>query len=581
MTTALEGYGVLVTGGGSGIGEGCALALARDGAVVTICGRTADKLDAAAARIRNTVDGAGVHTITADVTDEAQVEAAVAKAAKEAGALHGVVASAGGSLHMGPLVLADVEAVRATLDLNVIGTFLTLKHSAPLLAKTKGSFVGISSHAGLDTFRFLGAYGAAKSGLDHLVRVAADELGPSRVRVNSIRPGIIDNELMSAITQGSPVLDSYLEEIPLGEGRQRRRRRRARPVPRRARVVLHHGPVHQHRRRAVAAEGRRLRRVRRARLQGRPRLGSRVEGCGLMEIEGKVAAITGGASGIGRATALELVRRGATGVVLADLNDERLAETKDAIEALGAKAVTVHCDVSKDADVERYRDEALAAFDDVDIVMNNAGVAMIGPAEGLSMDEWDWILQINLYGVIRGVRAFLPHLLERGSGHVVNTSSVAGLFAYAWDHPAYITAKHGVVGLTESIALYLKPNGDRRVTPVPEPRVHQHGRHRALRRRRRHQHVDARHPARGADRARGGRHARRRRDPRRALPDPHRPGRHPPADRGARRRPGRVGVGTDGAAPGAAQPLPVARAPRDPRRQAVLSDGRRTSAGCA
>jgi NAD(P)-dependent dehydrogenase (short-subunit alcohol dehydrogenase family) len=167
-----------------------------------------------------------------------------------------------------------------------------------------------------------------------------------------------------------------------------------------------------------------------------------------MEIEGKVAAITGGASGIGRATALELVRRGATGVVLADLNDERLAETKDAIEALGAKAVTVHCDVSKDADVERYRDEALAAFDDVDIVMNNAGVAMIGPAEGLSMDEWDWILQINLYGVIRGVRAFLPHLLARGSGHVVNTSSVAGLFAYAWDHPAYITAKHGVVGLT-------------------------------------------------------------------------------------------------------------------------------------
>ena len=121
MTTALEGYGVLVTGGGSGIGEGCALALARDGAVVTICGRTADKLDAAAARIRNAVDGAGVHTITADVTDEAQVEAAVAKAAKEAGALHGVVASAGGSLHMGPLVLADVEAVRATLDLNVIG----------------------------------------------------------------------------------------------------------------------------------------------------------------------------------------------------------------------------------------------------------------------------------------------------------------------------------------------------------------------------------------------------------------------------------------------------------------------------
>jgi NAD(P)-dependent dehydrogenase (short-subunit alcohol dehydrogenase family) len=216
MGAALEGYGVLVTGGGSGIGEGCALALARDGAVVTICGRTADKLDAAAARIRTAVEGAGVHTIVADVTDEAQIEAAVAKATKEAGALHGVVASAGGSLHMGPIVLADVDAVRATLDLNVVGTFLTLKHAAPELAKTTGSFVGVSSHAGLDTFKFLGVYGAAKAGLDHLVRVAADELGPSRVRVNSIRPGIIDNELMSAITSGGPVLDSYLEEIPLG-----------------------------------------------------------------------------------------------------------------------------------------------------------------------------------------------------------------------------------------------------------------------------------------------------------------------------------------------------------------------------
>lgn len=212
---SLEGYSVLVTGGGSGIGEGCALALARDGAVVTICGRTVDKLDAAAARIRDAVPGAGVHVIGADVTGEAQVEAAVAKAVDEGGALDGVVASAGGSLHMGPIHMADVEAVRATLDLNVVGTFLTLKAAAPHLAERQGSFVGVSSHAGLDSFRFLGVYGAAKAGLDQLVRVAADELGPARVRVNSIRPGIIDNELMSAITQGGPVMDSYLAEIPL------------------------------------------------------------------------------------------------------------------------------------------------------------------------------------------------------------------------------------------------------------------------------------------------------------------------------------------------------------------------------
>jgi NAD(P)-dependent dehydrogenase (short-subunit alcohol dehydrogenase family) len=214
---ALDGYGALVTGGGSGIGEGCAAALARDGASVTICGRTAEKLDAAAERLRRVAPpGATVQAVPGDVTDEDQVRAVVAKATELTGGLHGVVASAGGSLHMGPLVLADVEAVRATLDLNVIGTFLTLKHTAPRLADGGGgSFVGVSSHAGLDTFRFLGAYGAAKAGLEMVVRVAADELGPARVRVNAVRPGIIANELMEGITSGGPVLDSYLENIPL------------------------------------------------------------------------------------------------------------------------------------------------------------------------------------------------------------------------------------------------------------------------------------------------------------------------------------------------------------------------------
>ena len=215
--SALDGYAALVTGGGSGIGEACAATLVRDGASVTICGRTGAKLDAAAERLRSVAAvGASVQTVPADVTDEEQVRVAVAKASEPSGRLDGVVASAGGSLHLGPLVLADVDAVRATLDLNVIGTFLTLKHAAPRLADSgAGSFVGVSSHAGLDTFRFLGAYGAAKAGLDMIVRVAADELGPSRVRVNSVRPGIIANELMAAITAGGPVLDSYLENIPL------------------------------------------------------------------------------------------------------------------------------------------------------------------------------------------------------------------------------------------------------------------------------------------------------------------------------------------------------------------------------
>ena len=177
-----------------------------------------------------------------------------------------------------------------------------------------------------------------------------------------------------------------------------------------------------------------------------------------MDVEGTVAVITGGASGIGRATALELARRGAD-IVVADFNDARIAETEAEVTALGRRYLGVHCDVAEDADVERLRDEALGEMGHVEIVMSNAGVVMLGPPEGLSMEEWDWLLQINLYGVIRTVRAFLPHLLERGSGYLVNTASVAGLYAYSWDNPAYITAKHGVVGLTEALALYLAPLG--------------------------------------------------------------------------------------------------------------------------
>ena len=214
---SLDGYAVLVTGGGSGIGYACAQRLVEDGAAVTICGRTAERLVAAAESLRAAGSDQTVEWIAADVTSEPQVEAAVQRAIEHGdGRLDGIVASAGGSRHLGPIVLADVDAVRATLDLNVISTFLLIKHSAEALAASgRGSFVGVSSHAGLDTFRFMGAYGAAKAGLDMMVRVPADELCGAWVRVNSVLPGVVATEIMEAITSGSPVLDSYYDEIPL------------------------------------------------------------------------------------------------------------------------------------------------------------------------------------------------------------------------------------------------------------------------------------------------------------------------------------------------------------------------------
>jgi NAD(P)-dependent dehydrogenase (short-subunit alcohol dehydrogenase family) len=177
-----------------------------------------------------------------------------------------------------------------------------------------------------------------------------------------------------------------------------------------------------------------------------------------MDIAGAVAVVTGGASGIGRATVLELARRGAD-VVAADIHEERLEEVRVAVEEMGRRALTVRCDVAYDSQVDHLRDEVLEELGRVDIVMNNAGVVLMGPPETIPMQEWDWVLQVNLFGVIRGVRAFLPHMMERGSGHIVNTASLAGLYAYNWDTIPYVTGKFGVVGFTEGLALYARPHG--------------------------------------------------------------------------------------------------------------------------
>ena len=208
----------LVTGGGSGIGLAIAERLASDGAHVAICGRTEDKLVAAGEQIAASVGAGGsIRHIVADVTIEEQIAAAAAFAAEPEGGLDICVANAGGSMHMGDMEDFDAEAVRATIDLNMIGTMLTVKHSIPLMRgrDDAGSVVAISSGAGGFPHRLLWAYGASKAGIDMFCRSAADELGPD-IRVNSVQPGIVDDELMSFITAGGPLLDNYIENMPLG-----------------------------------------------------------------------------------------------------------------------------------------------------------------------------------------------------------------------------------------------------------------------------------------------------------------------------------------------------------------------------
>jgi NAD(P)-dependent dehydrogenase (short-subunit alcohol dehydrogenase family) len=125
-------------------------------------------------------------------------------------------ACAGGSLHLGPIVLSDVETFRATVDLNITGTFLAIKHVAPVMARGGGgSIIGMSSIAGVATHKYMSAYCVGKAGIEMLVKVAADELGPSGIRVNAVQPGLVDTELVGFITEGGDLLDDYLAQMPI------------------------------------------------------------------------------------------------------------------------------------------------------------------------------------------------------------------------------------------------------------------------------------------------------------------------------------------------------------------------------
>jgi NAD(P)-dependent dehydrogenase (short-subunit alcohol dehydrogenase family) len=119
----------------------------------------------------------------------------------------------------------------------------------------------------------------------------------------------------------------------------------------------------------------------------------------------------------------------------------------------------MRCDVTSDADVERLGQVAIAEMEHVDVLMNNAGVVVCGALESMPVADWQWEFDVNVFGVVRGLRAFLPHMLARGSGYIVNTASMAGLFGLTGPGAPYVASKFAVVGLSESLALYVRPRG--------------------------------------------------------------------------------------------------------------------------
>ncbi len=175
----------------------------------------------------------------------------------------------------------------------------------------------------------------------------------------------------------------------------------------------------------------------------------------MREFKGKVAVITGAASGIGRGIAERCVGAGMK-VVLADVNESDLAKTETELKNAGGTVLGVRTDVSKRSDVERLARQALDRFCQVDLLFNNAGVVAVGAPWEATWNDWEWAIDVNLWGVIHGIKVFTPLMLAQNTEcYIVNSSSTAGLIVGSLAAP-YAVTKHAVVALSENLYLTLQ-----------------------------------------------------------------------------------------------------------------------------
>ncbi len=167
--------------------------------------------------------------------------------------------------------------------------------------------------------------------------------------------------------------------------------------------------------------------------------------------------ITGAASGLGRAMALRFARDGCR-VALADVNEERMQEAAQAVEAAGGAALTIRCDITSDEDVRAASAAIRETWDGLDVLVNNAGVAAAGTVVDTTLEDWRWMIDINLLGAVRMCQAFVPMMKAQCAGHVVNVASVAGI-AQSPGMASYNVAKAGMIALSETLSNELKGFG--------------------------------------------------------------------------------------------------------------------------
>lgn len=177
----------------------------------------------------------------------------------------------------------------------------------------------------------------------------------------------------------------------------------------------------------------------------------------MKDLKQKVAVVTGGASGLGRSMALAFAREGMR-VAIADVDRGGLETVAGELRALGVKVLAQRVDVSKGDQVESLASRVVSELGGVHVVCNNAGVALTAPVWETTVADWQWTLGVNLWGVIHGIRVFVPRLIAQDEGHVVNTASVAGLISPPGSG-AYGASKHAVVTLTETLYHDLQEHG--------------------------------------------------------------------------------------------------------------------------
>lgn len=169
----------------------------------------------------------------------------------------------------------------------------------------------------------------------------------------------------------------------------------------------------------------------------------------MKNLKHKNCLLTGAASGIGRSLAIGLAKEGMN-LYLADIDSVNLEKVKEEIAKIGVKVYTRTCNVSKFEEINEMAKDFYQKLGDLDLLINNAGIAGGGFIEDITLDEWKHVLDVNLWSIIFSIKVFLPKMLERGSGHIVNTGSGAGIVGLPY-HPHYVASKFAVLGLTEAL----------------------------------------------------------------------------------------------------------------------------------